>query len=170
MRRHPLEAYATSYEQMGREGDGRVDCTSVVADIRQNMIPATSASALYNEVGDHSQLVIGDVSYYEAGKVVVRVLRHTEDRSVVGFAWDGIEPPEYNTSLVSVVTRGLILVNGRTMTIEEIEERLEKLAAASELINNAGDRLLRIGMDMYGVPDEARKAYEELTSLRRALE
>lgn len=41
--RHPLEAYADSYAQMGRDGDGRVDCRSVEADIRQNMIPITQA-------------------------------------------------------------------------------------------------------------------------------
>ena len=39
--RHPLEAYADSYAQMARDGDGRVDCRSVEVDIRQNMIPAT---------------------------------------------------------------------------------------------------------------------------------
>lgn len=39
--RHPLEAYADSYAQMSRMGDGKVDCRSVEVDIRQNMIPAT---------------------------------------------------------------------------------------------------------------------------------
>ena len=44
-KRHPLEAYADSYAQMGRDpqGDGRVDCRSVEVDIRQNMIPVTTA-------------------------------------------------------------------------------------------------------------------------------
>lgn len=47
-KRHPLEAYADSYAQMGRDpkGDGRVDCRSVEIDIRQNMIPATTAAPI----------------------------------------------------------------------------------------------------------------------------
>jgi hypothetical protein len=42
---HPLDLYAKSYEQMGRDGDGRVHCSSVAIDIRQNMIPVTRALA-----------------------------------------------------------------------------------------------------------------------------
>lgn len=39
---HPLEAYAESYEQMARgASDGRVDCSSVAIDIRNNMMPVT---------------------------------------------------------------------------------------------------------------------------------
>lgn len=38
--RHPLEAYAESYEQMARCGDSP-DARSMAADIRYNMIPAT---------------------------------------------------------------------------------------------------------------------------------
>jgi len=38
-----LEAYADSYAQMSRDGDGRVDCRSVEVDIRQNMMPVVAA-------------------------------------------------------------------------------------------------------------------------------
>lgn len=47
--RHPLEAYADSYAQMSRDGDGRVSCHSVEVDIRQNMIPATVAATLSSD-------------------------------------------------------------------------------------------------------------------------
>lgn len=40
---NPLEAYADSYAQMSRDGDGRVDCRSVEVDIRQNMMPVVAA-------------------------------------------------------------------------------------------------------------------------------
>lgn len=42
--RHPLEAYAESYDQMSRMGDGRIAAYSVATDIRQNMIPKTQAA------------------------------------------------------------------------------------------------------------------------------
>lgn len=44
MSEHPLEIYADSYDRMARDkqGDGRVHCTSVATDIRQNMIPITA--------------------------------------------------------------------------------------------------------------------------------
>lgn len=56
-RTHPLEIYADSYAQMARMGDGKVDCRSVEIDIRQNMIPVTTALATKPAVKDDETVV-----------------------------------------------------------------------------------------------------------------
>jgi len=56
-RTHPLEIYADSYAQMARMGDGKVDCRSVEIDIRQNMIPVTTALATKPAVKDDEPVV-----------------------------------------------------------------------------------------------------------------